>query len=443
MTTLHGIFRKLILRNIPALSDEDLDTYDSLLALRLELIHQRDLTPTAMVVELSGAKHPKFNRLHDFHPLQIPNDGEEQLALPGRVALNVFGASIFTYIHEFAHAMCSVFHGEIVDEYTDGYVLNNYRDRSGNIDNIIPWHSINRIQKDPTLLHDRHIGVHKEFASYNCIRFHSDLNHPSAEADWVGYYPERTAQRLTCAMDRGTGFNHFDPLISTFMYDRILAKLNRKKLSKRRIKRITVADEKKANGGISSHQFAFGRIFKPIGKSLFKFYKHFEDGLLKILTSRPSEEETTTSKEETQNTGGGNGEQPKTPKEKLDELIKDATQSAHQIIEPHRAEFEALHQLWIARRQLAFQQEDVLQIPTTVGGVGRVAGAFFKYKGTQISTFIVLAWERGKDLIAAILFWEFLKDILNSKRRRWIIVTLVFALIICLFLIFGPLKVGK
>ncbi len=53
MVTLHPSFRRLVLKNIPKLKSEDLDNYDSLLALRLELVHRRSLVPD---IQVDGTK---------------------------------------------------------------------------------------------------------------------------------------------------------------------------------------------------------------------------------------------------------------------------------------------------------------------------------------------------------------------------------------------------
>lgn len=142
---------------------------------------------------------------------------------PGRVALNVLGARQKTFIHEFAHAMSSALRGAIVDEYADVYILQGAK-AEANLPQA-PFY-VNRIERIPQS--DGHfIPAHKMFARYQQVDFYSDLAHPSAEADWLGYFPECHDSACPCTMDRTGADYRFDKLISNFMYDRLCAKLNR------------------------------------------------------------------------------------------------------------------------------------------------------------------------------------------------------------------------
>jgi hypothetical protein len=59
MTPLHGSFHRLVRRNIPQLSDEDLNNYDSLVAFRHQLLLEKSLQPPANHVELGGKRSDK------------------------------------------------------------------------------------------------------------------------------------------------------------------------------------------------------------------------------------------------------------------------------------------------------------------------------------------------------------------------------------------------
>ncbi len=150
---------------------------------------------------------------------------------PGRVALNVIGARNKTFVHEFAHAMSSVFRGIITEEYADQAIIRKL-DKPGvapqqftcNEATKAPFY-INRIEKNQEL--NKLIPVHEVFAKYNGVTYLSDLAHPSAEEDWIGYFPERYCRIFGCIMDRTIGHYEFDRLLSAFMYDRLIVKINR------------------------------------------------------------------------------------------------------------------------------------------------------------------------------------------------------------------------
>jgi len=153
---------------------------------------------------------------------------EYHVSEPGRVALNVIGAIQRTFIHEFAHAMSSMINGAITDEYADVFDLESPSFRVTAVNTKPPFY-VNRIERKKLKTNGKFIGVHKVFADYNCVVFHSDLEHPSAEENWLGYFPQPYGTDVACIMDRFTDFYHFDNVLSCFMYDRLVAKLNRPK----------------------------------------------------------------------------------------------------------------------------------------------------------------------------------------------------------------------
>jgi len=150
--------------------------------------------------------------------------------IPGLVALNVLGANNRTYIHEFAHAMSSLYCGAIVDEYFDRLVVLEQKPLLSPEDKDEFPFFVNRIQRisddNPGNKSDI-IPVHKIFARYNCIDYFSDRDHPSGREHWRGYFPERITPLSQCIMDRYHPFHCFDRLISDFMYDRLITKIKR------------------------------------------------------------------------------------------------------------------------------------------------------------------------------------------------------------------------
>jgi hypothetical protein len=175
-------------------------------------------TPNTMFPNLdrnSFLNPNKFRTVHDFYSIQ-----------PGRVALNVLGARNYTFIHEFGHAMASAFHGAIGDEYFDPYNLLDPRNGEISGDKIQPRRFIvNRIERSlQTMRTATPIPTPKVFAEYNCTHYPTDLEHPPAEEGWIGYFPEKHDRVTFCIMDNDAGGNHFDELLSAFMYDRLMAK---------------------------------------------------------------------------------------------------------------------------------------------------------------------------------------------------------------------------
>jgi len=156
---------------------------------------------------------------------------------PGKIALNLLTARQKTFVHEFAHAMSHFNNGAIVDEYFNELKLIDSVKTSGAsvLDQAIlrdlrnfkryssPIHMINKRPKNKTV-----DPVPKIFRQYNAIKYWSDRDHPSAEEDWIYYFPLREALQIGCTMDRTIGQHKFDKLLSDFMYDRLMAKINRK-----------------------------------------------------------------------------------------------------------------------------------------------------------------------------------------------------------------------
>lgn len=155
----------------------------------------------------------------------IISEHEPFAKIPGRVALNVLGASLKSYVHEFAHAMSSATHGAIDDEYYDRKEMTKKIEFTKiKDDEKHKLFYVNRINRKKDGIA---VPVPREFAKYNKNLYHSDREHPSAREDWVGYFPERKCIHYACIMDRHYGAYRFDELISQFMYDRLIAKINR------------------------------------------------------------------------------------------------------------------------------------------------------------------------------------------------------------------------
>ncbi len=146
---------------------------------------------------------------------------EEGVLIPGKIALNVLTATRKTYIHEFAHAMSSINNGAITDEYFDTVDIAP----SPTKDTPTSSFYINRLER---VKNGANIpGIPRTFMRYNDALYNSDIDHPSAEEDWLGYFPERKNCSDGCIMDRTYGSYQFDDLLSQFIYDRMIVKVNR------------------------------------------------------------------------------------------------------------------------------------------------------------------------------------------------------------------------
>ncbi len=146
---------------------------------------------------------PRLNVTHD-----------EYTDAPGIVALNVLTAWQKTYIHEFGHAMSALQNGAIIDEYMD------YNEFSADPGPVLQ--ALNRLQRPRS-----NQPIPSLFTRYNHLDYHSDRDHPSERETWKGYFPQRWTKHIGCTMDATIGEYQFDPLISDFMYDRLMVKRNR------------------------------------------------------------------------------------------------------------------------------------------------------------------------------------------------------------------------
>ncbi len=82
-----------------------------------------------------------------------------------------------------------------------------------------------------------------------------------------------------------------------------------------------------------------------------------------------------------------------TEREKIDELIRIVTEAANNTIAPYRKQFDALHELWSARRNLALHQGGILQVPGSRAAWRGFSLALLKYyyvRYVRISTAGVL-----------------------------------------------------
>ncbi len=151
---------------------------------------------------------------------------------PGRIAVNALTATGHTFVHELAHAISSAQNGIIADEYINrAYVIDHDAQAAANntsgSQNNHPLFYINRIEQKRPNDH-RVAAVHQVFGNYNCVDYRSDLYPPSAEENWNIYFPEREDPNVACTMDRAYGAHRFDKLLSRFIYDRMIAKVNRR-----------------------------------------------------------------------------------------------------------------------------------------------------------------------------------------------------------------------
>lgn len=137
--------------------------------------------------------------------------------LNGKIALNIIGSRKKSFIHEFAHAMSSWKNGPIVDEYYDQRLILGGPEPVPN--------AINRRLRTRGAYGVNPVPTH--FRSMNRTEYLSDLDHPSAREDWDGFFPERVSPQYGCTMDMTIGRYRFDKLLSRFISDRIMAKMQR------------------------------------------------------------------------------------------------------------------------------------------------------------------------------------------------------------------------
>lgn len=134
--------------------------------------------------------------------------------LPGVAAISAWDDRLKTPMHEFAHAMSSVQNGPILDEYDDRIFSSlefavNKSSRGSATDPV------------PAL-----------FAKYGLTGeeptpYYSDRHRRDKEANWTSYVPEKRSPHVSCTMDLAYYDDEFDRLIFDFMYDRIMAKMER------------------------------------------------------------------------------------------------------------------------------------------------------------------------------------------------------------------------
>lgn len=149
---------------------------------------------------------PNLPPQHSRHP--------QNANIPGAAAISAWDDRLKTPMHEFAHAMSSVQNGPVLDEYVDEIFSSlafsvNKRSR-GLASNPVP-----------TL-----------FAKYGLIGeepapYYSDRHRRDKEAHWVSYVPEKRSPHVSCTMDLAYYHYEFDRLLFDFMYDRIMAKMER------------------------------------------------------------------------------------------------------------------------------------------------------------------------------------------------------------------------
>lgn len=154
--------------------------------------------------------------LHEYFP---PENGM------GLVAMSAYDVRAKLPVHEFAHAMSSVSHGMIVDEYYDYLVI---REPSGEEDDVTGGIEINRVFRNPEKMDKtHHVPVHKHFARYNGFVYESDRDHHIAAQGWRSYFPSRKNPEVRCTMEVTEDVFQFDELLTDFIYDRLWVKVNR------------------------------------------------------------------------------------------------------------------------------------------------------------------------------------------------------------------------
>lgn len=132
---------------------------------------------------------------------------------------------------------------------------------------------------------------------------------------------------------------------------------------------------------------------------------------LKFETSRgqePPQQETKSNEENPispdRASDGSLGETPVLPDPISDiDLI---TGEANEILEPYEKQYRHSHRLWVARRQLAVQQGNFLQIPYTWRSFRLFLWAIWNYRRVQAVTAPVLAWNRFKYFVKGMVWWQ-------------------------------------
>lgn len=138
--------------------------------------------------------------------------------LPGVAAISAWDERLKTPVHEFAHAMSSLENGAIVDEYVD-----KYHPKS---EVLLRDKMINR--RDRTAPNEAIVDVFAKYRYNNeLVEYYSDRYRSDKDSSWTSYVPERIDIGCSCVMDIAYYEFRWDKLIFDFMYDRLLAKLNR------------------------------------------------------------------------------------------------------------------------------------------------------------------------------------------------------------------------
>ena len=152
----------------------------------------------------------------------------------GLVAMSALDVRPKLPVHEFAHAMSSIGHGMIVDEYYDFVVIRNAaaegeaEEPPAEVPEAPPGIVVNRIYRNPEVMKATHqVPVHKHFARYNGLVYESDRDHHIAAQGWYSYFPGRKNPEVRCTMEKAEDVFQFDELLTDFIYDRLWVKVNR------------------------------------------------------------------------------------------------------------------------------------------------------------------------------------------------------------------------
>ena len=86
-----------------------------------------------------------------------------------------------------------------------------------------------------------------------------------------------------------------------------------------------------------------------------------------------------------------------TPRQEVERMITTTTRLANTVIDGYRPQFDALHELWVARRNAGLRQGGTLQVPRNLQELAALAGSLATYYRVQIKTFPTLALNRLKN----------------------------------------------
>ncbi len=90
--------------------------------------------------------------------------------------------------------------------------------------------------------------------------------------------------------------------------------------------------------------------------------------------------------------------------ERINKKIKIVNDTANEIFKDFKKEFDAVQQLWIARREFALEQGNLLQIPTSLDGLKRFVGKGTNYVKIVVTTFPILRKNQVKYLLETLPF---------------------------------------